>query len=242
MTEAKNNPHIGHRARLRKRALENGVESLAEHEIMELLLSFSIARKDTNPLGHKLIDRFGSVANVLNAGYHELLQVNGVGEKTASMLALLPQVLSYYAHEHWSEKQMYLRSADLKPFVTSMFITQTIESFHLLCMNAKFQITNTVCLGKGTAEGVVIYPSVVVEKALQNKCRSVVLVHNHPGGVPNPSGADITLTEECIKVLAAVDIHVLDHMIAAGNLCYSMKEHNIIDVLKNKHNIKTIDF
>ena len=242
MAEKQKNVHVGHRARLRKRALEHGIDSLAEHEILELLLSFTIARKDTNPLGHQLLDKYGSISNVLNAGYHELLKEKGIGETTASMLALLPQVLGYYAYDYWAEKNIYLSAADLKPLVVNMFITHTVESFYMLCMNAKNQIISTVCLGRGTVDGVAVYPSMVAEKAIQNKSRCVVLLHNHPGGVAKPSGSDITLTEQCLKSLAAVDVHVLDHIIAAGPLCYSMKENNILDVLKGKYGLKILDF
>jgi DNA repair protein RadC len=236
------NCHAGHRARLRRRALEHGVDSLAEHEVLELILCFSAAQKDMNPIAHALIDKYGSLANVLEADYHDLQTVKGIGETSAALISLLPQVLGRYARERWSDKQVFYTVADLKPYVRDMFIGHTVESFYLLFMNAKNQIINTTCLGSGTADSVVVYPALVVEKALRHTSRSVVLVHNHPGGIARPSEADIELTEKCLEALNSIGVHVLDHMIAAGPNCYSMKESGILDQLKSNKKLPVLEF
>ena len=93
------NPHKGHRKRLRDKALKNGIDSLAEHEVMELILFFSIAQKNTNSVAHRLIDEFGSVSAVLDAPETELVKIEGVSQTTASILKSVPEIASYYMQD-----------------------------------------------------------------------------------------------------------------------------------------------
>ena len=220
--------HAGHRQRLKEQCLENGFDGLPSHQVLELLLFYAMPYKDTNELAHRLLDRFGSFAGVVNADYQELLQVNGVGPNTACLLALLPEFFRRYQLDMFGKRPRIADRQQLAEYAQALLAGKHYEAMYIVCMDAQRRVTGAPVLGEGTLSEVVVYPRNTVEMALRYQAKYVVLAHNHPGGTLRPSSADVQLTDQLRAVLRAVGITVLDHVIVAGDGYYSFADHGLI--------------
>ena len=144
--------HVGHRKRLRERAVRTDLEGFQPHEVLELLLSETIPRKDVNPLAHALIDRFGSFSGVLNAGREELLQVPGVGERTADHLSMQVSFFRYYRHDRWRDRPRLNTRRDAGEYCTTLFDRQLTESMRLICLDVHKAVLASEVLAVGTVD------------------------------------------------------------------------------------------
>ena len=224
--------HAGHRSRMKKRYMEQGLDSMADHEVLEMLLYYALPYKDTNGLAHELLNKFGSLSGVLEAEISALETVNGIGTNTALLLNLMPKLAGRYYLDRWSEMPELNNSEDLLDYVRTLFVGRSLETFFMICLNNKGQVKNTIKLSEGTADEVVIYTTQVVETALQQKCKNVVFAHNHPGGNVNPSISDVRSTSDCYEALDAVGIQLLDHVIVCGSDVISMANKSLIHLKK----------
>ncbi len=225
--------HNGHRARLKKKYLEQGVEALEDHEVLELLLYFGVPYKDTNDTAHVLLQRYGSLGEVLEADYADLQKVNGIGPNSAFLMSFIPQLARRYFTDRWKDRPVFMNMTELAEYVRTLFIGRSKETFLLICLNSKNQVKNVVTVAEGTINEVIVFPSVVVEAALRHKCRSVVLAHNHPGGNLKASSSDIDLTKAIINALDTVHIPVLDHLVVSGSQVLSFAEKGLINSIRN---------
>lgn len=219
----KPNIHAGHRERIRQRFREQGLSGFAEHEVLELLLTFAIARKDVNPLAHELIAQFGSLSAVLEADERELMRVNGVGENTAALLSMMPELFGCYQRSAMGEKPCVSNLSEAKVYCRSLFSGAHEELVYALCLDQCGRVLHPALLRRGTVNEVAIYPREVVEIALRHRAHAVLLTHNHPSGQVRPSQADIGVTIRIAKALETIGIPMLDHLIFAGETLYSMK-------------------
>ena len=194
---AKPRPHyVGHRDRLRERALAGGLAALPDYEVLELQLFRSIPRGDVKPLAKQLLARFGSLAGVLGATVDELKTVKGVGDTLALDLKLLHETA--LAHE-------------------------AREQFRVLFLDKKNQLIADEVMGRGTVDHAPVYPREVMRRALELSASAVILVHNHPSGDPTPSAADIDMTRQVVDAGRSLRIAVHDHLIAARDGVASLK-------------------
>ena len=216
------NVHAGHRERLRERFLRDGLSSMTERETLELLLMYAIPRQDTSPLAQRLLDRFGSLAGVLEADRDALLDTEGVGAGAATLLSLIPQLLGRYQQSRMGERPRITDPASAAHYAVSLFSGAQEERVYLVCMDLSGRVNAAVLLGRGTLDEVALYPRRVVEEALRSKAYSVLLAHNHPGGTPYPSQADVDSTRKVIAALATVNIRVVDHVVVSGFGAWSM--------------------
>ncbi|MDR3085540.1 MAG: hypothetical protein LBU47_04405, partial [Christensenellaceae bacterium] len=131
----KQNPHEGHRARLRDRAAHEGIQGFSSHEVLELLLFYSIPRSDTNELAHRLIDRFGSLSSVLDADFEDLRSVPGVGSSTALFLSHLRDVLALYMRDRFGERPLLSTATAAGNYCVHLFTSQRNESMAVLCLD-----------------------------------------------------------------------------------------------------------
>ncbi|MDY4518231.1 MAG: DNA repair protein RadC [Candidatus Spyradocola sp.] len=220
--------HDGHRKRLRERAARTGLEGFQPHEVLELLLSETIPRKDVNPLAHALIDRFGSFSGVLNAGREELLQVPGVGERTADHLSMQVSFFRYYRHDRWRDRPRLNTRRDAGEYCTTLFDRQLTESMRLICLDVHKAVLASEVLAVGTVDETPVYPRSVVECALRHHAHSAILVHNHPSGSLEPSQGDIRVTAQLEQALGVVGVELLDHIIVAGEAYASMRSLGLV--------------
>ena len=210
--------HTGHRARMRERFEQNRA-GFAEHEILEMLLYYTIPRADTNDLSHLLIEAFGSLRGVLEADLHSLLQVEGCGRATATYLSLLGETACRYAKDVVSpEKEDTLMDTHEKiaRLMYPKFVGVTVERAYAILLDNGMRLLDIFHVGDGTVSQVSISSRRIVERVLQKNAAAVVLVHNHPNGMASPSREDISLTRRIAESLALIDTPLLEHFVFAG--------------------------
>lgn len=216
--------HDFHRQRLRRRATRTELDGFEPHEMLELLISYAIPRGDVNPVAHALIERFGSFSGVLDARKEELMQVKGVGERTATLLTSIPHFFAYYQRDRWGEKPRLTTRRMAGEYCTTMFARQQVESMVLVCLDTHKAVLAYETLFTGTVDETPLYTRAVVECALRHNAHTVMLVHNHPSGVTNPSKADIIVSQMVQNALNTVDIELLDHFVVAGSRYTSLRD------------------
>ncbi len=221
--------HAGHRERLRKRFAENGFSGFAEHEILELLLTFAIPRVNTNPQAHRLIDRFGSLNGVLEANQKELEAVEGIGPQASTLLTLLLPLLRVYEQQKLLPRIRLTNYADLAAYCRTLYLGVCREEFYVLSMDADMHLLAVKCIARGTPTEVSALPRQVLEELLQNHAASAVISHNHPSGSAMPSQEDVDITIAIERLLTGVGIRLYDHVLIAGNQEYSFMRHHMLD-------------
>ena len=226
----KERPHFhGHRDRLRRKFEMHGAEKLADYEILELLLFRSIPRKDTKPIAKSLINTFGSVSGVLNAPIQDLKQVPDLGNNTALDLKAVAAAYNLGKRDELVEKKEILGSwSDVIHYCTNKMAHENIEQFRILFLNKKNALIKDEVQQTGTIDHTPVYPREIIKRAIELNASALILVHNHPSGDPNPSQADIKMTEIIIEATAAMGILVHDHIIVGKNGHSSMKKMGLI--------------
>lgn len=214
--------HSGHRERIRERFYAQGLTGFAEHEVLELLLTFAIAQKDVNPIAHALIAQFGSLAGVLEADRSELMRVAGVGERTAMLISLMPELFGCYQRSVMGAKPMIRNLSEARTYCRSLFFGAHEELVYCICLDRSGRVTHPALLRRGTINQVSLYPREVLETALRYHASAVILAHNHPSGVAEASQADYALTEHIAKALSLIGIQLVDHLVLGGNTVFSI--------------------
>lgn len=216
--------HEGHRDRLRERYIKNGIGGLEEHEILELLLTYAIPRRNTNDIAHALIRRFGSLGRVMRAEIPELTSVEGVGRHTAVFLRLHGQLLRKVQEEGDGVKREQLRlhtPAAAAAFALRLLREERYECVYTISLDKNLRLLYAERLLAGTLTEAPLYPRRVVESALQHRAHALLLVHNHPSGDATPSGNDMEATEAVKRALESIDIRLHDHLITGDGVVYS---------------------
>ena len=217
--------HEDHRKRVKERFLKDGIENMPDHEVLELLLFFSIPRKDTNALAHELIDHFGSLNCVLEASAEDLMQVNGIGETSAALITLTFQLTKKYL-KNASDKKLkkYDGPDSVKELLMSKYLGAREEMVFMLSLDFDDNILAVNKIAHGTFSAANIDKRFVLETAFRNKARSVVLIHNHVNGLPVPSRDDLNTTKAVGDFFQGVNVHLLDHLIYTDEDIFSMAQ------------------
>ena len=217
----------GHRQRVKDRFRKEGLDEFDEVHVLELLLFYAVPRVDTKPLARSLLDRFGSLALVLEASHEELVSVPGVGENIATYLTLITAAGRYY-QKCRSERPVILDStAQYGSYLVDLFYGKRNETVYVLCLDAKCKVLCCRKLGEGDANSANVPVRRAVEIALNVNATTVILAHNHPSGVAIPSSEDVAATERLASALGAMDILLADHIIVADNDFVSMTQSRI---------------
>lgn len=203
----------GHRARLRKRLLGGGAEALADHEVIEYLLMTAIPRRDVKPLARTLIERFGSLAGVLNADAGALEQHPGMGETSAAALKIVALAARRLARAQVREQPMLGSWQALIDYLTIDMAHLTVERVRVLYLNAQNMLIHDEHVGDGSIDEAAIHPREVIRRALDLGATALIVVHNHPSGSPEPSRADIDITNRIAEAGRLLGIAVHDHVI-----------------------------
>ncbi len=221
--------HEGHRQRLKKRFLDEGLASFQDHEVLELLLFYAIPQGDTNPIAHRLIEKFSSVKGVFDAPLEELCTVKGVGNHVAVFLKTLPAFSQFYQSLAVRDKKMLMTSFDAGQFVTGMIGSLTKEVFALTCLDAQRRVIAFEIVEEGTVSQSNVSPRKVVECAVRHNASQIILAHNHPSGTLCASESDRILTSRLCNILEEMDIAVIDHIIAVPDGKYlSMADSSLM--------------
>lgn len=219
--------HDGHRERLRKRFKEEGLDGFSEIQALELALFYAISRKDTNPIAHALLDHFGTLAQVLEAPVEELCKVPGVGENTAVYLRLITELGRFYMVSRTTQTKVLTTLEQCAEYMLPFFYGRRVETVFLLCLDAKCKVLCCKEVAEGSVNAAGISVRKVVETALGANATSVVLAHNHPSGVAVPSGEDVQTTRRIAAALAAVEVHLVDHIVVADEDYVSMAQSGV---------------
>ena len=209
--------HDGHRDRLRKRFLTEGLDNFTDIQVLELLLFYCIPRRDTNELAHALLKRFGSLSQVMETKPEELMTVEGIGYNTAVFLNLIPAAGRFYSVDRISHGKMLLTTEDCGQYLLRFFQGRSKETVFLLCLDAKCKVLCCQQVGEGSVNSAGVPVRRVVEMALAANATTVVLAHNHPSGLALPSHEDIATTRRVAVALDAVEINLADHIIIADD-------------------------
>lgn len=222
--------HDGHRKRMRKRFFEQGLDGFDEHQVLEVLLYFAVARKDTNELAHALIAKFGSLSRVLEAPIPKLMEVPGIGENAAALISFSSALSRYYMFNKVKESGSILSSIeDCGAYLLPLMINRETEVVYLLCLDAKCKLLCSKMIGEGSVNSAGIPIRKIVETALAANATSVVLAHNHPSGLAFPSNEDINTTKLVSTALRAVDVILTDHLVFADHDYVSMTQSGFYD-------------
>ncbi|MBQ0084160.1 MAG: hypothetical protein KBS52_05285 [Clostridiales bacterium] len=212
-----NNLHAGHRAKVRKKFIENGFsKSTPPHEILEMILFYSIPRSDTNEIAHRLIEHFGSLSGVFNASIDELQKVEGMGENSAVLFKLILAAARAYNEDNSDMSSRLCTIEELGTYLISRFAGITEEEFGIVSLGSSGKFLSFDIIEKGDISAVGVSTRKVIEVLIKTRANAVVLAHNHPNGLALPSGADLTVTKTIGDALKTIGVHLADHIIVAG--------------------------
>lgn len=221
------NIHSGHRARLREQFLRAGLDSMSDVQVLELLLFFAIPRRDTNPIAHRLLERFGSLAAVFEAPVTEISRVEGVGESAALLLSLVPQSARRHLIDRAKFEQVLDTTEKCGRYLLPFFHGERDEVVYLLCLDAKCKVLDCRLLFRGGVNTAGVSVRKIVEAALTYNATSVVLAHNHVSGIALPSREDEATTRQIRTALDAVGILLADHIVVADDDFVSMADNGL---------------
>jgi len=218
----------GHRHRLRQRFLKGGRSALADYELLELLLSYAIPRKDTKPIAKNLMTSFGDFASVFDQPTKKLRQIPGIGPSTASFLQAVKSTLIRYLERQAEEAETISSPENVVTYVRSAIGANQRECLMLLCLNAANRLVHHEVLPEGTVDQAPVYPREILKTALLHNATALILVHNHPSGRAVPSQQDHTMTQKITALASEFNITVHDHLIVCPTQTYSIKTQRLL--------------
>ena len=217
---------------MKNQFINNGIEALTDIQKLEMLLFYAIPLKDTNPLAHKLINEFGTLSDVLSAGYNELIKVDGVKENTATLLRFFGSMLNYCSRPVTDETLS--SSSKAKKFVTQYFKHVSVEQFYVFCLTKSSVVKKAFLINSGSTSEVNVQIRNITEKALDTNCNRMIIAHNHPAGRAVMSEQDCRFTYSLLCSCILNNIELLDHIIVGTDKTISLYEQGILGTLKQK--------
>lgn len=211
------NVHEGHRQRLKNKFLENGFQGFEPHNILELLLFYSIPRKDTNEIAHNLLNHFGSLKNVFNASFNDLIQVEGIKENSATLIKMVPLIAKEYVNSSLSKNAIFDTANSIGEYFINKYMGERHEIVYIMLLSNKFELLAVEKIHEGSVSSAHVSTRKILESVLRYNASMVVLAHNHPEGTVCPSMADIGTTGAMMTALEACEVKLLEHFIIAGN-------------------------
>lgn len=222
-------PHFHeHRERLRARFLKAGAEGFHDYELLELLLTFAIPRRDVKPLAKALMERFGSFRAVLDASHDELAAVKGAGPVSALLVRLVKECAVRALGETMKAGDALSSPAAVADFACAALAGLPHEVFMVILLNVKNEVLGHTVIHEGTVDRAAVYPRRVAEEALMRHAPAVILVHNHPSGHPEPSAEDRAITRAIADACRTVDVRILDHVVIGRAGHFSFAEENLL--------------
>ncbi len=208
--------HDGHRERIRDSFLEAGLKGKTDHQILEIILTYIVPRRDVNDLAHELINRFGSLAGVMDAEVADLVKFPYITKKGATLLKLFPAVFAPYQESKFKKRIPLKNAAAVKEYMMPIFAKETNEAFYVLCLDTHLCLIRLIRHSEGTTASANINVPSIVAEVLKSGASRYVLAHNHLSGNVTFSIADIETTEVIRKAFKYLNIEFLDHFLFSG--------------------------
>ncbi len=205
--------HTGHRKRLRQRYIEKGASTLAEYELLELLLTYARTQKDVKPEAKSLIRRFGSIREVLDADMELLMELDGIGLQSATLIKLVKDLGTAYLRQKQIKRKKVNGAYDIIDYLKATVGSNPNEQLLVLYLNPINEVLADEIISEGIVNQLNIYPRKLFETALKHNASALILVHNHPSGSLEPSSHDIDLTRQLNEIGAGLGITIQDHII-----------------------------
>lgn len=228
--EVKKKQYLGHHKRLRARFIKLGLVSFHDYEVLELLLTYIFPNRDTKPIAKDLLAKFKTLAGVFSADSEELQEIKGVGERTAVYLKLLNDTLGFVFEERARNDEIqFTKTAQLFEYFKATIGNKKNEVMRVVYLDSQNGLINAENLSEGTISEAVAFPRKIVEGALKYRAFSVIIAHNHPGGVAEPSGNDDKITEQIKNALQTVGIRLQDHLVITGDEYFSYRKTGYLE-------------
>ena len=216
----------GHRARLRQKFLDG---QLAEYELLELLLTYAIPRRDVRTLSRQLNKKYGNIHNLLAAPIEDLMKNDGIKENTATFFKLIHKITEMKYKVVLECTPIFHNYEKLENYCKLLLSGKTIEEFHVLYLDGQHRLIEDELHSSGTVNWAAVYIREIVKRALDLNARSVVLIHNHPTIGMSFSSQDIEITKELENALNKLDITLYDHFLVSGDILYSARNSHLLD-------------
>ena len=225
----------GHRERIKEKFLKNGIDGFAEYEILELLLTYCIPRKDTKPIAKELLNKFKSLDNIFKADFDKLSAIDGLGKNSITFLKLLGELPSIIYKDELKNKKLIdketlkISNKDiLLKYLRNKIGYEEIEKFYVLYLSSSNEVIEFEENSVGTLDRSSVYPREIYKKIINLNAKSVILAHNHPSDNITPSKCDIELTNEIAKGLKNFGALLIEHIIITKNSYFSFLEEGLI--------------
>ena len=225
----------GHRERIKEKFLKNGIDGFAEYEILELLLTYCIPRKDTKPIAKELLNKFKSLDNVFKADFDKLSAIDGLGKNSIVFLKLIGDLPSIIYKDELKNKKLIdketlkISNKDiLLKYLRNKIGYEEIEKFYVLYLSSSNEVIEFEENSVGTLDRSSVYPREIYKKIINLNAKSVILAHNHPSDNITPSKCDIELTNEIAKGLKNFGALLIEHIIVTKNSYFSFLEEGLI--------------
>lgn len=228
MNKKSETPHYyGHRKRLKSKFLKSP-ESLNDYELLEVLLSYSIPRKDVKPIAKELLSKAGSLGEVFNSEQESLKNVYGISDNSSILIALFREIGSRNLFAEIKDKEIFDSPEKVVAFASQKLSPMKDEAFMVIYLDSRNKINEYEIINEGTVNKAVVYPRNVIKNALKHNATGIIIIHNHPSGESSPSANDIHLTELISQAASAMDIKLLDHIIVAGTESFSFAQESLL--------------
>lgn len=222
--------HMGHRRRMRQIALTEGLDRFTDVQIVEMFLFFVFPNGDTNPLAHRLLERFGSIRGVLEARREELLTVRGIGESAANFIRFIQLFAGQYLRSSsFSDpvRKRFRTTESVRKYYEGVFLGAKDEQIRAMAITEDLYLVKEEMILSGTFGKVELSARKLADFTLRNGCDRVILAHNHPRGLAIPSSVDVEVTTKLSRLLFELDILMLDHVIVAPSGSFSLRESRV---------------
>jgi DNA repair protein RadC len=218
----------GHRARLRQRLMTAGPESVADHELLELVLFLALPRRDTKPVARALLARFGSFAAAIAAPVCDIAAVDGMGDAAAASLKIVQAAALRLARAEVMARPVLTNWDALMGYLNATMARDAVEKFCVLFLDNRNRLLADEVMSRGTVNHTPVYPREVVKRALELHASSLILAHNHPSGDPSPSADDIAMTRQIVDAARALSITVHDHVVVGNGQWRSFRRDGLM--------------
>lgn len=213
--------------RPRERLQKHGAEALSSQELLALIIGRGVSKKSVMTIAQELLSKFGNIKAISEATLEELSQIKGIGFAKAAQLKASFE-LARRKDEHDGERLSVKSHQDVIKVVRQKLKDKKKEHFLILCLDTRNNLKKISTISTGTLDANLVHPREVFKEAIQSLSSSIILVHNHPSGNPEPSEADIDITKRIMETGKIVGINVLDHIIVGDNTSFSFKEKGIV--------------